>query len=528
MYEMELKPGSEHNMLAMTGIITCTTERTSLITLMQDLEYVHGQLFERSVESGCGAVTCLPGALTVLRVSAFRNLAKEYFADKAEQCDDLFDYGKCHLGEDRWLTHLFMIASEKRYQIGVTTAAFCKTEAVRTFKALLKQRRRWFLGFVTNEVCMLTDSRVWKRYSFLCLIRLAQDTIRTTGLFFIVVLIALLTDTQHVNDLPMGFVVVALGLNWTLMIYFAAAIGRWKMLLYPLLFILGPFFDWMFIVYGVLTAGHRTWGGPRADAAQADALTSPQAAIELAKETGDDLNIVPESFRPAMENQTLGLGVAPSKISLQPSERLEGRFKSGHRDHLRPLAGSTDSEEAAVDTGVGHPMTRLHKARARSADESRGSIDSSDSVFVDARQSVHLPRRVESLQILRDSEGDARPSMVRSLTRDEFGSRAHPPSAGSALASLRLSQTHLEVPTRVRQRNSFSRRSSGASLATTVGGGRPGSAATDPEKAEKLAEAAENEADLQENEQPVVDAHEGFSLVEQSQPPSEYVAKPSA
>ena len=31
-------------------------------------------------------------------------MAKYYFADKAEQCDDLFDYGKCHLGEDRWLT----------------------------------------------------------------------------------------------------------------------------------------------------------------------------------------------------------------------------------------------------------------------------------------------------------------------------------------------------------------------------------------------------------------------------------------
>ncbi|KAL9050546.1 MAG: hypothetical protein Q9162_006573 [Coniocarpon cinnabarinum] len=213
MYEIELKPGSEHNMLAMTGVVTCTTARVSIITLMQDLEYVHGQLFERSVEAGCGAVTCLPGALTVLRISAFQSLAKEYFADKAEQCNDLFDYGKCHLGEDRWLTHLFMIASEKRYQIGVTSAALCKTEAVSSFKALLKQRRRWFLGFVTNEVCMLTDKRVWRRYPFLCLIRLAQDTIRTTGLFFFVVIIALLTDSQEGSDLPVGFVIIALGLN---------------------------------------------------------------------------------------------------------------------------------------------------------------------------------------------------------------------------------------------------------------------------------------------------------------------------
>jgi len=109
MYEMELKPGSSRTMLAQTGIITSTTAKHKLITVLQDMEYVHGQLFERTVESGCGAVTCLPGALTMLRFSAFRKLAKFYFADKAEQCEDHFDYWKNHLGEDRFLTHLFMI-----------------------------------------------------------------------------------------------------------------------------------------------------------------------------------------------------------------------------------------------------------------------------------------------------------------------------------------------------------------------------------------------------------------------------------
>lgn len=107
--KQELKPGSKHNKIAMTGVITATTEKNSLLTLLQDVEYIHGQLFERSVESACGAVTCLPGALTILRFSAFRKLAKFYFADKAEQCDDLFDYGKCHLGEDRWVGQLFKL-----------------------------------------------------------------------------------------------------------------------------------------------------------------------------------------------------------------------------------------------------------------------------------------------------------------------------------------------------------------------------------------------------------------------------------
>lgn len=245
MYEMELKPGSKHNMLAMTGVITSTTAKNSLLTVLQDMEYIHGQLFERSVESGCGAVTCLPGALTILRFSAFRKMAKYYFADKAEQCDDLFDYGKCHLGEDRWLTHLFMIGARHRYQIQMNTGAFCKTEAVQTFRSLLKQRRRWFLGFITNEACMLTDIRLWKRYPLLVVIRLAQNTIRTTALLFFIMVISIITTSQKVSNLPVGFIAVSLGLNWILMLYFGAKLGRYKIMLYPILFIIGPFFNWL-------------------------------------------------------------------------------------------------------------------------------------------------------------------------------------------------------------------------------------------------------------------------------------------
>jgi len=173
-------------MLAMTGVITSTTRRHTLVTLLQDMEYLHGQLFERSVESSCGAVTCLPGALTILRFSAFRRMARFYFDDPVEDRLDDFDYGKIHLGEDRYLTHLFMIGAQRSHQIGMSTGAFCKTAAVMQFKDLIKQRRRWFIGFITNEACMLTDIRLWKRYPLLCVVRFMQNTIRTTALLFVI------------------------------------------------------------------------------------------------------------------------------------------------------------------------------------------------------------------------------------------------------------------------------------------------------------------------------------------------------
>jgi chitin synthase len=246
-YDMELSPGNNRQMLAMTGVITSTTKRNSLLTLLQDMEYVHGQLFERTVESGCGAVTCLPGALTMLRFSAFRRMAKYYFADKAEQCDDLFDYGKCHLGEDRWLTHLFMVGAKKRYQIQMCTSAFCKTEAVQTFMGLVKQRRRWFLGYITNEVCMLTDIRLWKQYTVLCLLRFMQNTIRTTALLFFVMVISLLTTSKKITNLPVGFIGISLGLNWAMMIYFGFRLKRYKIWAYPLMFVVNPFFNWFYM-----------------------------------------------------------------------------------------------------------------------------------------------------------------------------------------------------------------------------------------------------------------------------------------
>jgi chitin synthase len=392
---MELSPGNRRDMLAMTGVITSTTKKHSLITLLQDMEYVHGQLFERTVESGCGAVTCLPGALTMLRFSAFRRMAKYYFADKAEECEDLFDFAKSHLGEDRWLTHLFMIGAKKRYQIQMCTSAFCKTEAVQTVKSLIKQRRRWFLGFITNEVCMLTDWRLWKRYPILLIVRFAQNTIRTTALLFFILVLSLVTTTMRIDQLPIGFIGVSLGLNWLLMIYFGWKLKRFKIMLYPVMFVLNPFFNWYYMVYGIFTAGQRTWGGPRADAATANQDTTPQQAIEQAEKTGDDLNVVPETFKPAAEIQRgnslkeKGVSVAKAKSKLLPPDKVEGKFAAPEKKADGFYMYDEDSRYsfntlAESSSGIKSRFALQHR-------------DSWESFLTTGNNSVYFPRRVESI-----------------------------------------------------------------------------------------------------------------------------------
>ncbi|KAI0132456.1 chitin synthase-domain-containing protein [Xylariales sp. AK1849] len=393
-YDMELSPGNRRDMLAMTGVITSTTKSHSIITLLQDMEYIHGQLFERTVESGCGAVTCLPGALTMLRFSAFRRMAKYYFADKAEECEDLFDFAKSHLGEDRWLTHLFMIGAKKRYQIQMCTSAFCKTEAVQTYRSLVKQRRRWFLGFITNEVCMLTDWRLWKRYPILLVVRFMQNTIRTTALLFFIMILALITTTKRVADLPVGFIAISLGLNWLMMIYFGMKLKRFKIWLYPMMFILNPFFNWYYMVYGIFTAGQRTWGGPRADAATADVDTTPQQAVEQAEKQGDVLNVVPETFIPAVEAMGKKSSIKRSGSQLQPPEKAEGKFtapeKKANGFYLHP-------EESAYSVNLlqaGESSTGLPRDRCELT-----HCDSWESFLAGhtGNNSVYFPRRVESI-----------------------------------------------------------------------------------------------------------------------------------
>lgn len=419
MYDMELKPGSKHNMLAMTGVITSTTEKNSLITVLQDIEYLHGQLFERSVESSCGSVTCLPGALTVLRFSAFRKMAKYYFADKAEQCEDLFDYGKCHLGEDRWLTHLFMIGAKERYLIQMCTTAFCKTEAVQTFRSLLKQRRRWFLGFITNEVCLLTDVRLWRKYPLLCLVRFMQNTVRTTALLFFIMVIAVMTTSSRVENLPVGFIAVSLGLNYLLMLYFGAKLKRYKAWLYPIMFLLNPFFNWLYMVYGIFTAGQRTWGGPRADAAAADAHTTPEEAVQKARAKGDELNVDVVTFRTKADENV---------VPIHPSDKVQGRFAAAEQFHSGHYGSSEDSELALSQIMTplpGVPRICLHP---------RWSSDSVMTSSSSAR-SIVLPQTVESLMeedqkkhnAASELQGSALPAQHKEAAQREASPRRYYP-----------------------------------------------------------------------------------------------------
>lgn len=138
------------------------------------------------------------------------------------------------------------------------------------------------------------------------------------------------------------------------------------------------------MVYGIFTAGQRTWGGPRADAGAADATTTPQQAIEKAVATGDELNVVPESFKPAMEAQN---GQLVKAVPLLPPDRFEGRFAAPERDSGGWYHQANDSMVSMQIGGLGPGRPPLHP---------RDSFDSTFSAGT-STNSVYMPKRGKPL-----------------------------------------------------------------------------------------------------------------------------------
>lgn len=164
------------------------------------------------------------------------------------------------------------------------------------------------------------------------------------------------------------------------------------------------------MVYAFFSAGQRGWGGPRADAGRADAVTSPQAAIEYAEATGDDLNIVPESFRPAIEARARSIS---SRRKTQPSKRITERLTQS-----APRVGAWRDavEESILPTKVTltksatAPHMPLHP-------RSSMSMESITSAMSEAPGSVGRERST---------------SGKRDLGHSQLGSGSHPPIARSA------------------------------------------------------------------------------------------------
>ena len=257
--------------LAFAGYMTCMTMNSGWGCLnpwrwLQDTEYVGGEM-NRGFEMLMGTVNCLPGGFTAMRWSAFASVADIYFRNLAD--DTITDFHRNYLGEDRYLTHI-LHENLPRHSMGFCPSARAKTDPPTTFMGLVRQRRRWYLGAISNEAYMFTSKEVWKRYRFMICYKFAQLCLWRSYTLTQLILAILMVNGMRFSDGFSGFsaqvfaMVVPLGISWLMISETGWKINHIKvMFVYPFQFIpqtlISLWVDW----YTVFTWSTRSWGGAR-------------------------------------------------------------------------------------------------------------------------------------------------------------------------------------------------------------------------------------------------------------------------
>jgi len=256
---------NKYNKTCITGMITCiTSDNPSFLAFYQDMEYVSGQIFWRNFENITGTTSCLPGAFTIMKWTSFDNISTEYF--NKTKYDDSFDYQRFYLGEDRYMTHLLM--EKEPWKQGFCEAARCKTEAPSDLLGLLKQRRRWFLGHISNDTWMISSLYLWKTYPVFTLFNFLNNS-RYTSVYIYLLYFVLLLNNNVTFISWFLFLILPIICNWVFIMYYSFKLKR-KMnaIFYILIVLLQPIFNMLYMYYTIYTIKQHTWGGIRVDRAK--------------------------------------------------------------------------------------------------------------------------------------------------------------------------------------------------------------------------------------------------------------------
>ena len=256
---------------AATGIISCiTSEKLNFLSFYQDIEYISGQIFWRNMESYFGTTSCLPGAFTILKWTSFSNVADKYFAKTTY--DDNFEYQRFYLGEDRYLTHLLM--ENEYFKIGFCESARCKTDAPDTLSALLKQRKRWFLGHISNDTWLLSSFQLWKQYPLFTLFNFLNNS-RNTSIYVYLLYFVLLFNKNLRFISWFLFVILPILFNWLFIIFYAFRLKRkMNIIFYIIIILFQPVLSMFFMYYTIIHIHQQSWGGIRVEKQTNEFLTS--------------------------------------------------------------------------------------------------------------------------------------------------------------------------------------------------------------------------------------------------------------
>jgi chitin synthase len=255
-----------YNKTCVTGMLTCSiTNRFDFLSMYQDIEYISGQILSRNLENTLNSSLVLPGALSFLNYTSFSNISHIYFED--HDYKDVIEYHRKYLGEDRNLTHNLI---ENGENISFCQFATCRTVAPDTFYGLLKQRRRWYLGHISNDIYSMCSVYIWTKYPGLSLFNFLNN-IRNTSIYIYILYFILLFDNNTELLLWLLMIILPISLLWIFISCYAIRINRkMNIIFYPIILILQPIFSMIYMYYTIYTFNVSGWGGVRTENEKVD------------------------------------------------------------------------------------------------------------------------------------------------------------------------------------------------------------------------------------------------------------------
>ena len=267
-FNFEKHPGK----YAFAGYMTCMSsgwpEMLNIWRLIQDTEYVGGEM-NRAFELMLGTVNCLPGGFTAIRYSAFAQVAGRYFTHLPDTT--ITDYHRNYLGEDRYLTHI-MHQEFPRYSMGFCPSARCKTDPPTKLMGLVKQRRRWYLGALSNEAFMFTDRKIFNKYKLMCAYKFLSLCWWRSFTFTQIILASFFArdmDFSSWEGIRMQALAVGIPfiINYLVICETGIKIGHYKVIWVALVSLIPQLFiSFCVDVNVVMTFYQRSWGGARVEA----------------------------------------------------------------------------------------------------------------------------------------------------------------------------------------------------------------------------------------------------------------------
>ena len=208
--------------------------------------------------STLGNVTCLSGTLIYARLGALLAVFDTYVDVSSGRTANVYEHWMHNFGDDRYLTQQ-LAGTFGHWSTDILTGTISETQPATSFRSLILQRRRWFLGTAATEAAALCRADLWRGSPLqsayrLCIKPLAIRDFQMVLLVFANSYLRLEYGSWILPTVALFF----LG-DMTTLLSFGAVRGRLGVWMYPFVLLVFPFISSVSNFTALTSSWERRW-----------------------------------------------------------------------------------------------------------------------------------------------------------------------------------------------------------------------------------------------------------------------------